>query len=155
VASRPASRGPTSGPRINSFEENTQVPQTISSNRLRSSAFILILPSMALAIACGGGGPIVLTSTPSHVAVEFAIEGSLAEATQLAQAECAKSGLVADFSNVQKEATPTTRVAKFTCVPGDAAAEPAPAAAEPEVAPSAAAPDADAAPTAEPEAGTP
>ena len=49
--------------------------------------------------------------------------GSLTEAAALAKQECEKVGKVAEFNQVRKEATPSSRVAQFVCVEPKAGAE--------------------------------
>lgn len=86
--------------------------------------------AVALLVGCASPFPAVLTSTGENVAIEFETEGSLAEATKLAEAECAKTGKMADFDEVDQTATPSTRVARFKCVSSEPAASAAPATSE-------------------------
>jgi len=76
----------------------------------------------SLGLGCASSLPAVLTSTPDSVAVEFAIDGSLSGATELARQECEKLGKIAEFNQVKKDATPNSRVAQFNCIDPNAAA---------------------------------
>jgi hypothetical protein len=95
-----------------------------------SVAPILAAAALGLSLGCASGLPAVLTSTDSDVAIEFARDGNLSEASKLAQEACEKHGKNAKFEKVDMTATPDTRVAKFTCVaeattlPADAEAAP-------------------------------
>jgi hypothetical protein len=80
---------------------------------------------MALTSGCASPYPAVLTSTSEKVAIEFEADGSLAEASKLAEQECARFGKKADFASVDMTATPSTRIARFTCVSDAPAAAPA------------------------------
>jgi hypothetical protein len=80
---------------------------------------------MSLASGCASPYPAVLTGTSEKVAIEFEADGSLAEASKLAEQECAKFGKKANFESVDTTATPSTRIARFSCVSGAPAAEPA------------------------------
>jgi len=96
----------------------------------RSSFAVLVAAGLVagLTAACGSGGPVVLTSTPESVAVEFDVDGKLSDTKQLAAEECEKRGLIVEFDQVEQTATPHTRVAKYRCVSPNVSA-PAPAAA--------------------------
>jgi len=89
------------------------IERSISHDALRLAAF---LAPILLAFACASPGPEVLTSTPDEIAIEFPKNGDLGEATELANAECAKNGRIARFGVVKTAATPTTRVAKYRCI---------------------------------------
>ncbi len=103
------------------------IERSISHDALRLAA---LLAPILLALACATAGPEVLTSTPDEIAIEFPKNGDLGEATELANAECAKNGRIARFGVVKTAATPKTRVAKYRCIDPTVAesATPAPAA---------------------------
>jgi hypothetical protein len=89
----------------------------------RSSSWQLAGAILASTIlGCAGGLPAVVSSSPVAVDVELEREGSVSDATRLAQEECEKHGRVADFDEVDEvrgldtPASPGSRIAKFACV---------------------------------------
>jgi hypothetical protein len=104
------------------------IERSLSHTALRLAAFLAPIP---LALACASPGPEVLTSTPDEIAIEFPKNGDLGEATELANAECAKNGRIARFGVVKTAATPKTRVAKYRCIDPNVADTPPPAPAAP------------------------
>lgn len=93
---------------------------------------LLIGPAaLGVVLGCASPYPAVITSTPDKVAIEFEKDGSLEDASKLAEAECARFGRVADFDAVDVHATPGTRVARFRCVTEQPATPAAPAAPPP------------------------
>ena len=84
---------------------------------------LLSLP-LSLQLGCAGGLPAVVSSNVDSVSIEFELEGSVAEAGELASEECEKHGKTADFSAVDQVAAPNSRIANFKCV--DPAGEPDP-----------------------------
>ena len=73
--------------------------------------------SAVLAIVVGCAGlPAVVTSNPDRVRIEFALDGSVTEAAELAKEECEKNDKVAEFEAVDTTATPKSRIANFKCI---------------------------------------
>jgi hypothetical protein len=102
----------------------------------RARRVLLIGPAaLGLVLGCASPYPAVISSTPDKVAIEFEKDGSLEDASKLAQKECGRFGRTADFDVVDVTATPDTRVARFRCVAPESAEAPAPAAASPAKAP--------------------
>ena len=93
----------------------------------RSQAFCLLVAiytASAGAISCASGGlPAVISSTPSEISVEYARDGSLKKASELATAECQRYGLHTEFDSVAPAVSETSNVAKYRCVKGAVAAD--------------------------------
>ena len=102
--------------------------------RARTLVQLLLGPTaVAFVFGCASPYPVVLTTTAEQVAIEYEIDGSLTDASTLAEQECAKFGKKASYESVDATATPSTRIARYHCVsdaPAPVAAPPAAAAPE-------------------------
>ena len=75
----------------------------------------ILLVIAALSLGCASG-PAIITNTPDNIAVEFPSDGTVKDASVLAQKACEGHGKVAEFGSVDATASPKTRIAKFKCV---------------------------------------
>ena len=66
--------------------------------------------------------PAVVSSDPNRVSIEFALDESVASASELADEECEKYGKEASYENVDSVASPRSRIANFNCVDPNAGA---------------------------------
>jgi len=84
---------------------------------------VAVCTASAGAVSCASGLPAVVSSTPSEIAVEYARDGSLKKASELAAAECQRYGLHAEFDSVAPAVSEKSNVAKYRCAKGSAPAE--------------------------------
>jgi len=80
-----------------------------------SKILLLLLSFAAFSLGCASG-PSVISSTPEKISIEFPNDGTVADASKLAEQGCQGYGKIADFDSVQPTASPKTRVAIFNCV---------------------------------------
>lgn len=89
---------------------------------------IIIGGVLTFIMACGSTSPMLISTTPDEVSIEFEEKSSVATTRELAEQNCAAYEKVAQFENVNE--TASARIATYRCVPrqGQVAADAAAAA---------------------------